>query len=268
MKTLTVAGAQMAVRDDDIRSNTATILRFIELAASKEADILLTPEGSLSGYTHEFDQQALEGPLAQVIQRATTLGIGLALGTCFYEPDGQCFNQLRFYDRRGAFLGSHAKILRCGVPTPPSHGEFEWYATHELRTFVFEDFTVAGLICNDLWANPAATVEPDPNLVLRCAELGAQIIFHAVNGARAPGEQSNLVRQFHEANLRMRAQAASIHIATVDNASPVTLPSSSPGGVIGPDGSWVIQTVREGEDMFIKQLAVPASRFLVANVVE
>lgn len=268
MRTLTVAGAQMAVRDDDVRSNTATILRFIELAASKEADVLLTPEGSLSGYTPEFDQPAVEDALARVIQRATALGIGLALGTCFYESDGQCFNQLRFYDRRGAFLGSHAKILRCGIPTPPSHGEFEWYATHELCTFVFEGITVAGLICNDLWANPAATVEPDPNLVLRCAELGAQIIFHAVNGARGPGEQSNLVRQFHEANLRMRAQAASIHIATVDNASPVTLPCSSPGGVIGPDGSWLVQTVLEGEDLFVKKLAVPASRFLESNALD
>ena len=51
---LHVAGAQIAVTRD-VRQNESAILAAIDWAASAGADILLTPEGSLSGYTHEFD---------------------------------------------------------------------------------------------------------------------------------------------------------------------------------------------------------------------
>ena len=45
-----VSGAQLDVTRD-ISRNLGAILCAIERAASDEADILLTPEGSLSGYT-------------------------------------------------------------------------------------------------------------------------------------------------------------------------------------------------------------------------
>lgn len=254
---LTVAGAQMVV-SDDVKLNTATILRFIERAAQSDVDLLLTPEGSLSGYTHEFDRNEVEEALDHVTQRAADLGVGLALGTCFYEADELCYNQIRFYDKRGTYLGSHAKILRCGTPTTPSRGEIEFYATHELRTFSFEEWPIAGLICNDLWANPEATPVPDPNLVRVSAQAGARVIFHAVNGgrvARGPGADPELVRSFHEANLRMRAKTSDIYVVTVDNAAPETLRCSSPGGVVAPDGSWMVRSAWRGEDLFIGRLS-------------
>ena len=49
---LRVAGAQIPV-GTDIKANTANLLRAIDITAGKGADILMTPEGSLSGYTHE-----------------------------------------------------------------------------------------------------------------------------------------------------------------------------------------------------------------------
>ncbi len=30
--------------------------------------------------------------------------MGVALGTCFIESDGKCYNQVRFYDKKGRFL--------------------------------------------------------------------------------------------------------------------------------------------------------------------
>ena len=54
---LRVSGAQIPVTAD-IAANLSTIARALEFAASEEADILLTPEGSLSGYTHQFDIDA------------------------------------------------------------------------------------------------------------------------------------------------------------------------------------------------------------------
>jgi len=48
-RTLRVAGAQLPVRND-VQKNLEAINRAIEFAAREKADVLLTPEGSLSGY--------------------------------------------------------------------------------------------------------------------------------------------------------------------------------------------------------------------------
>ena len=53
--SLRVAGIQMPVTRD-IAANRRYLEDAIFWAASESADILLTPEGSLSGYTHEFDR--------------------------------------------------------------------------------------------------------------------------------------------------------------------------------------------------------------------
>ena len=92
---LRVAGAQIPV-GTDIKANTANLLRAIDIAAGKGADILLTPEGSLSGYTHEFDTAVAEHALVEVTTAAAGKNLGLALGTCYFEGDGRCYNQVRF----------------------------------------------------------------------------------------------------------------------------------------------------------------------------
>ena len=96
--SLRVAGIQMPVTRD-IAANQRYIEDAILWASAENADILLTPEGSLSGYTHELDvaktREALERVTAAAAARAQ---VGLALGTCFLEAsDGKTYNQLRFY---------------------------------------------------------------------------------------------------------------------------------------------------------------------------
>jgi predicted amidohydrolase len=76
-QTLRVAGAQMAVTKD-IAANAAAIARAIDFAAAEKADILLTPEASLSGYTHEFDPAALDKALREVTARARQAGLVLS----------------------------------------------------------------------------------------------------------------------------------------------------------------------------------------------
>ena len=248
---LRIAGAQIPVVQD-VSENVQTILRAIDFAAADGARILLTPEGSLSGYTHEIDHAATQAGLDQVLEHARDRRVGLALGTCFIEPhNGRCYNQLRFYDRSGAFLGFHAKILRCGTMTDPLRGEINHYATVPLRTFSFEGTTAGGLICNDLWGNPDCTPMPDPHLTQQLARLGAKVIFHAVNGGRDDSDFSRVtVFHFHQSNLQMRAHAGGLWIVTVDNASPLDKPCSAPCGVVAPDGSWAVRTSPVGEQFF------------------
>jgi hypothetical protein len=62
---LRVADAQIPVRSD-IEVNVEVIMRAIDFAAAEQAAILLTPEGSLSGYTPSFNAAAVEQALAKV----------------------------------------------------------------------------------------------------------------------------------------------------------------------------------------------------------
>jgi len=241
----------------DVSQHVATICRAIERASAEGADILLTPEGSLSGYSPVFDVPAVEAGLSQITQNAREKHLALALGTCYRENNGLIYNQIRFYDRDGVYQGFHSKILRCGTMTSPPEGEINHYAAIPLRTFLIKGILVGGLICNDLWANPACTPMPDPHLTHQLAVGGARVIFHAVNGGRDGSAWSRgTVWQFHEANLRMRAAADKIWIVTVDNSYPPEMPCSAPGGVVDPTGNWEYRTEPQGEQFFVHTIEV------------
>ena len=120
---LRVSGAQIPV-GREVTENSETKSRAIDFAVAEKADVLLTPEGSLSGYRADFDQEAVSEALEGLVAKASEHQLALALGTCFVEPeDGRCYNQLRFYDRDGACLGFHSKILRCGTLDDSPEGE-------------------------------------------------------------------------------------------------------------------------------------------------
>lgn len=251
-KRLRVATAQIPV-SNDIDANVAVICRAIDRAVAEGADILLTPEGSLSGYTPEFDREKVTQALAKVTEKARDRGLALALGTCFVEPeDGRCYNQLRFYDRKGKFLGYHAKILRCGTMSEPPKGEINDYAGSSLRTFELEGIRVGGLICNDMWGNPACTPMPETHLSQQLSRKGARIVFHAINGGRDGSEWSENVHwPFHESNMRLRARAGGLWVVSADNCAPETVPCSAPSGVLGPDGRWAARAPRRGEHVVV-----------------
>jgi predicted amidohydrolase len=254
-------GAQIPVTND-IKSNLEGLRRAIEVAEAERADVLLTPEGSLSGYTPHFDREAVRAGLETVTGWAREAGVGLALGTCTVEDDGVCYNQLRFYRRDGAYLGFHAKTLLCGTRDDPRRsesplrGEINDYGPAPLQSFELEGVRVGGLICNDLWANPGCTPMPDPHLSQRLAQMGCRIVYHAVNGGRDGSEWSQVAWRYHEANLRMRARAGQLWVVTVDNCHPAHWPCSAPSGVVAPDGSWACQAAPQGEQFFVHTIAV------------
>lgn len=245
-----VSGKKIAVTKD-IATNKANIITAIQQASAKNADILLTPEGSLSGYTDKFDQKELSPALNDILEEAKTHHLGLALGTCHYEEDGKCYNQVRFYDQAGSFIGFHSKILRCGSLEDSPRGEINTYATTPLKVFDWDTFKIGGIICNDMWANPQCTPMPDTHISQQQSKLGAKVLFHAVNGGRNASDWSTqVVRNYHESNLQMRARAGKLWIVTVDNSHPTDIPSSCPSGVIDPEGNWAIKANDKGESFF------------------
>jgi predicted amidohydrolase len=252
---LLVAGAQIPITEN-LTTNFEAINRAINFAIDEKADILLTPEGSLSGYTHIFNQKEVSDALKTILDKVKGR-LGLALGTCYIEEDGYCYDQIRFYDKEGEYLGFHSKTLLCSTLTDPPKGEIEHYAVKPLRTFTFKGIIIGGLICNDLWANPCCTYIPDPHLSQQLARMGVKVVFHAVNGERDEGEYTQIiVKNYHESNLRMRAKVGGIRIVTVDNSFPQNIPCSSPGGIINPDGNWVIEIPLKGEHFFTHTLEI------------
>jgi len=251
-----VAGAQIPVTLD-VAQNVSVLRRAIAYATAERADILLTPEGSLSGYTPAFDRAAVEQGLQHVTACARESGVGLALGTCFAEADGVRYNQIRFYRSDGTYLGFHSKTLTCGTWAVPPQGEINDYGIAPLRTFDYDGIRLGGLICNDLWANPECTPVPDPHLSQQLVRLGARILLHAVNGGRDGSPWSQVAWQYHDANLRMRARSGRVWVVTVDSCYPPGIPCSAPSGVVAPNGDWVCQAPPQGNAFFVHTIELP-----------
>ena len=259
---LRVAGTQFHVTTD-IGANVAALTRAIAFAEREQADVLVTPEGSLSGYTPEFDAKATARELETVLARARAAGIALVLGTCFESPDGRRYNAQRFYARDGEPLGFHAKILLCRrMSDPEAKSEVDCFQTRPLRTFSLSGLTVGGLICNDYWANPEWTPMPDPHLAHQLGAMGARVIFVSANTGRSrTGEAQQLSRAFHDSNIRMRARAAKAWVVVVNAGEPSNDKGESndagprllhaPSGVVAPDGSWALSVPSLDEQLFV-----------------
>jgi predicted amidohydrolase len=249
-----IAGLQMRVTRD-IDANERRILDGIEKAAQNGADFLATPEGSLSGYRADFERVVLIEALERVVAAARKAKVGLALGTCFKEKQGtseRCYNQIRFYAPEGEYLGSHSKILRCSPLDYPGTGEMNHYVEGRLRTFTWRGIRFGALICNDFWATPGFTTKPNPYLPWKLRQMGAQVIFHAINSG-----SSQQYRQFHESSVELWAKALKIPVIEVNAAAPEGKQVNATSGVVGPDGQRVLRANDTGERFFVHKLALP-----------
>jgi predicted amidohydrolase len=214
---LVISGLQMDV-SIDLNANLQNILEGIRKASGAGASFLVTPEGSLSGYTSEFDQGELAYALEKIRAEAVRMKVGLMLGTCYKETvKGKefCFNQVRVYAPEGEFLGAYSKILRCSSLDLPGSGEMVDYVEGELRTFEWNGSKFGILICNDLWATPGYTTMPNPYLPWKLKQLGAQFIIHCINSG-----SDQKYRPFHESSAELWALSLKLPILEVNAVEP------------------------------------------------
>jgi predicted amidohydrolase len=250
-RELTVAGLQMFVTRD-VKANEGVIHRAIDQAAGAKADFLLTPEGSLSGYSPDFDQAVVAGAVQRVAQHAKEFRVGLLLGTCYKETGGYCYDQVRVHAPGGEYLGAYSKILLCSSLDRPGTGEMRDYVAGTLKTFSWDGITFGVLICNDLWATPGYTTTSNPYLAWQLKSMGARIIFHAVN---ATGPEYLRYRPYHETNQNLWALGLKIPIVTT-NAVDGANPTNCRAGVIGPDGERRHIAGEVGEQFFSYKLVI------------
>jgi predicted amidohydrolase len=210
-----LTGLQMDV-SNNINKNLEQIIEGIRQAAGENADFLVTPEGSLSGYTSDFNQPELADALKKVTGTAKEMHVGLMLGTCYKESikgKEYCFNQVRIYSPDGNFEGTYSKILRCSNLELPGTGEMNDYVEGELKVFNLKGTRFGFLICNDLWATPGYTTIPNPYLPWKLKQMGAQFIVHCINSGT-----DQRYKPFHESSAELWAYSLHIPIMEVNAA--------------------------------------------------
>lgn len=241
-----LSGFQMDVTND-ISKNKELILSGISRASKEGADFLITPEGSLSGYTSNFSQDKLNPALEEVVAEAKKLKIGLMLGTCFKEiKSGKeyCYNQVRVYSPDGLFLGAYSKILRCSKLDLPGTGEMVDYVEGELRTFDWNGWRFGILICNDLWATPGYTTIPNPYLPWKLKQMGVQFIVHCINSG-----SDQMYRAFHESSAELWALSLKIPLFEVNAAQGKAIINAQ-SGLIEANGKRIIMVPDSGNQFF------------------
>jgi predicted amidohydrolase len=243
---LRLAGLQMDVTKN-LQKNKSRILKGIKQAAEGGADFLITPEGSLSGYHSQFNQEELDNALHQIEEYAKEYKIGLFLGTCCYEKiDGKdfCYNQIRVYSANGDFIGAHSKILRCSSLDRPGTGEMTEYVQGSLKTYPIDGINYGVLICNDLWATPGYTTISNPYLPWKLKQLGAEIIIHCINSG-----SHQRYRNFHESSVELWAFHLGLPIVEV-NASKGAKKINAQSGMINSKGEREVNVPDQGEQLF------------------
>jgi predicted amidohydrolase len=253
--SLVLSGLQMTVTNN-IKNNQEQIINGIQKAALEGASFLVTPEGSLSGYTSNFNQSELSAALEEIRAAAGKMKVGLILGTCYKElikGKEYCFNQVRVYAPDGHFIGEYSKILRCSNLDIPGSGEMVEYAEGELKTFNWEGLRFGILICNDLWATPGYTTMPNPYLPWKLKQMGAQFIIHCINSGTV-----QLYRSFHESSAELWAFSTHMPILEV-NAAHGNETINAQSGLIDADGARSLRVPDSGEQFFTVRIFTASS---------
>jgi len=270
MTTIRIAGAQIPV-GLDIERNKNEIIKALDWAKENEVDLLVTPEGSLSGYItskwwEKIDE--LTDSLKEIEDHQKKLGIELHLGTCFQETEETGIinrNEIRSYNKDGNLF--QVTIKSYGIAFERcvnKHGQplYTWPLPYEDRPT-----SVTALICNDMWGCVEQDGEPI-NQVLVNANL--DLLIHSTNGVKFNPEdiRYKAFDAYHNGFLCMTALKALTPIITVDSCVPwdwdgdeskvdVCI-TSSQSGVVDFSG-WQTDVPRFGRHYFYYDLNVSMS---------
>lgn len=239
MATIRVSGVQMPV-SPKLEDNLPKILSYI---LSSDADFVLFPEMSLTGYHGKFSDKAVRSAWRQIAAACRQSYVTALVGTGCRE-DGQTYIQTRIFSDEGKVLGTHEKII-------PTSGDREFCVPGtELRVFTHRGIRFGCLICNDLWVTPGCGPYPDPRLTYQLGKKGVQVIFHSVNSG-----STAIHTPYHESNLVLRALESKVYICTA-NAASADGPVNCATGVVSPQGKWLVQCPRLGEQTYTYDLTI------------
>jgi len=169
MKSLRVALAQINSTVGDFEGNGQKIIKFIEVAKERDADVVVFPELAVTGYPPEdlvLRSDFINANL-KTLKLIAESAVGIAVVVGYIEKDRQVYNSAAFiYD--GRIYGTYRKIFL------PNYGVFDekryFSPGTEVPVFDFGGVTLGINICEDIWY-------PDGPAVMQTA-AGAGIILN------------------------------------------------------------------------------------------
>jgi predicted amidohydrolase len=235
----TLAVAQFAIAPD-IAANAEAIRRLALEAHTAGADLVLFPEGALSGYVKteirdwaDLDWTTLAAEAAALAAWARTIGITLAVGSVHDAGRSRPTNSLHWwgevtarYDKR--YL-SHTEIT-------------DWFAPgNDPLLMQLGPIAVGATICIELQF---------PELFMAYEALGADLVLHPSYGLGPVGAT-------------ILAAHAATNCLFIGTAIPVQRAADGPSGILGPDGNWIARC-GTGEDIAIARMDRADPRFEIA----
>jgi len=184
---LNVATCQFPV-SADIEKNAAYIIRQIQSAAAKDADVAHFCEGALSGYAgadfpsfEGFDWEVLRNSTENILNAAREAGVWVLLGSSHQLSSGRKpHNAVYVIDNRGKIVDRYDKRFCSGDPQGYS-GDLSHYTPGDYSC-VFE---IRGLRCGVLICYDYRF----PELYRECKRSGVDVLFHSFHAGNVKPKQ-------------------------------------------------------------------------------
>ena len=225
-----------------IADNLLEIKKVIDWAAENKVDIMSTPECALSGYMwapkDRDDPRVLElnNAIQEISAYSKDKGVDLVLGTAWYDAEDRWTNMQAFIID-GKCEHTHRKNILF-----QREGEL-YYPGQPPTVFDYKGTRIAGLICNDAWANPM--VWPGHSGMLLNALKNEDVHFVFLS-AFVPKEDrpNNIFYRWHQSQVEMFSAFGIWNTIVCDTTTNVDGsaydgPPVSPVGVCDYAANWL-----------------------------
>ena len=229
---LKAAAFQMAI-SSDVAQNAAKIHDALERSAAEQAQLLVVPEGSLSGYPHgqDVDVEAAAAAEAELVAHASRAGLWLALGTTRRTLEG-LWNTALLFSPAGELVLSYDK-------THLTRSDRDVFMPgQELPIAQAGDWTVALQICYDMRF-------PENWRILR--RKGAELVIHLVTASRGGAWKVPVL----EGAVRSRAAENGMFVLSANDARA---PQMMVSCACDPDGKDLMRAPVDEECLLFAEL--------------
>jgi len=179
MQKIRIAGCRLPVTLD-VQSNLKEVKQAIDWASEHEVDIISTPECALSGYLWKpngiKDPRILEiqNAYSEICKYSKEKKVDIVLGTGWVNSYRH-WNNVQHFIVDGNSIHIHYKNLLFLE-------EQRYYSSvNNLKTIKYKGFTIAGLICNEVWSNPYLFNCQSVDILNTLANHNADLVFVSAN---------------------------------------------------------------------------------------
>lgn len=240
-KQLTVGGCRIPVTTN-IADNLVEIKKAIDWACDNSVDIMCTPECSLSGYMWKPDGKEdprvleLDMALQEIERYSVEKKVDIVLGTAWYNNKNQWVNMQAFIID-GEHQFTHEKNILF-----PLEQEI-YYPGYVSQVFDYKGVRIAGLICNDAWANTILWPGQTGLLLRSLWTKNVHFVFVSAFVPKEPGP-NNMFYRWCQSQVELFSAFGNWHTIVCDTTTNIdgtvyNGPPASPVGICDSEADWI-----------------------------